>query len=125
LKRIFRLLSLSQANPLEHLHRRVRDGDFSTALKLATDYGLDTDIVYKEQWKRFPQATADSILNSLQKVTDVWWVLDQCKKKLQTIEDVTSARLLLQHALSLTLKFGCVFRFGGRVANTSRRRKNK
>ena len=95
----FRLLSVSESTADEFMRRKVELGQWTEAERVCEVYGLNEDEVWKERWKReeVSQATVRELLS---KVTDRWWVLQQCATR--TSDDKEQRRLLLEHGLSLT-----------------------
>ena len=96
---IFRLLSLSESTPGEFLHRKVELREWDDAMKMARLYHLDEDEVWKERWKA-AEVGVESIHQLLAKVTDRWWILQQCATR--GSEDSAKRRELLDYGLCLT-----------------------
>ena len=73
----WRLLSMNQRTAQEMMRMRVDEGDYESALKLAQEEGLDTDLVYKARWSG-AEPSAAAIHGILAKVRDRSWAIDQC-----------------------------------------------
>ena len=73
----WRLLSMNQRTAQEMMRMRVDEEDYASALKLAQEEGLDTDLVYKARWSGAEPSTA-AIQDILAKVRDRSWAIDQC-----------------------------------------------
>ena len=95
----FRLLSVSESTAEEFMRRQVELGHWTEAEQVCEVYGLNEDEVWKERWKR-AEVSETSVRELLSKVTDRWWVVQQCATR--TSEEKEKRRLLLEHGLSLT-----------------------
>ena len=95
----FQLLSVSESTAQEFMQRKVELGQWMEAEQVCEVYGLNEDEVWKERWKR-AEVNETSVRELLSKVTDRWWVLQQCATR--TSEDREKRRLLLEHGLPLT-----------------------
>jgi hypothetical protein len=74
---IWRLLSMNQRTFQEMMRMRVDEEDYASALKIAREEGLDTDLVYKARWSG-AEPSAAAIQDILAKVQDRSWAIDQC-----------------------------------------------
>ncbi|KAF9794283.1 hypothetical protein SFRURICE_015003, partial [Spodoptera frugiperda] len=52
--RVYRLLGLKSTTPTELFSRKIEGGAYGEALSLAARFGLDSDLVYQQQWRRTP-----------------------------------------------------------------------
>ena len=95
----FRLLSVSESKADEFMRRKVELGHWTEAEQVCEVYGLNEDELWKERWKR-AEVSETNVRELLSKVTDRWWVLQQCATR--TSDDKQKRRLLLKHGLSLT-----------------------
>ncbi|RVE47807.1 hypothetical protein evm_007562 [Chilo suppressalis] len=97
--RIYRLLGVKSTTPNELFSRKIESGSYSEALTLADTFGLDSDRVYQQQWRKNPVST-DAINNYLSKVSKKIWAVHQCVDRLP--ETLPAAKELLQFGLELT-----------------------
>ncbi|KAJ8735252.1 hypothetical protein PYW07_006872 [Mythimna separata] len=99
LSRVYRLLGLKSTTPTDLFSRKIESGHYSEALALADTFGLDSDLVYQQQWRKNPVST-DAIQNYLSKVSKKIWAVHQCVDRLP--ETLPAAKELLQFGLELT-----------------------
>ncbi|XP_045511446.1 neuroblastoma-amplified sequence-like isoform X1 [Colias croceus] len=97
--RVYRLLGVKSTTPTELFSRKIESGKYSEALTLAEAFGLDSDLVYQQQWRKNPVST-DAIQNYLSKVSKKIWVVHQCVDRIP--ESLPAARALLDFGLQLT-----------------------
>ncbi|CAH2049903.1 unnamed protein product, partial [Iphiclides podalirius] len=97
--RIYRLLGVKSTTPDELFSRKIESGHYAEALALADRFGLDSDLVYQQQWRKNPVST-HAIHNYLSKVSKKIWAVHQCVDRLP--ETLSAAKELLQFGLQLT-----------------------
>ncbi|CAK1601604.1 unnamed protein product [Parnassius mnemosyne] len=97
--RIYRLLGVKSTTPTELFSRKIESGNYSEALNLAETFGLDSDLVYQQQWRKNPVST-EAIQKYLSKVSKKIWAVHQCVDRLP--ETLPAAKELLQFGLELT-----------------------
>ncbi|XP_013176850.1 PREDICTED: neuroblastoma-amplified sequence-like [Papilio xuthus] len=97
--RVYRLLGVKSTTPTELFSRKIESGNYSEALSLAEQFGLDSDLVYQQQWRKNPVST-DAIDNYLSKVSKKIWAVHQCVDRLP--ETLPAANDLLRFGLHLT-----------------------
>ncbi|KAG0198298.1 hypothetical protein BGX28_008263, partial [Mortierella sp. GBA30] len=103
-KRTLCLYRMLRVPPEELLYRKLEARDYSSALTLAATYELDTNIVYKFQWRQLANFNAELMSTVLEKITDKEWVLATCINS-SVIENMDSVRTLLEYGLKLTEDF--------------------
>ncbi|XP_068626445.1 NBAS subunit of NRZ tethering complex-like isoform X2 [Battus philenor] len=97
--RIYRLLGVKSTTPNELFSRKIDSGNYTEALSLAATFGLDSDQVYQQQWRKNPVST-EAIEKYLSKVSKKIWAVHQCVDRLP--ESLSAAKELLQFGLQLT-----------------------
>ncbi|KAJ8736660.1 hypothetical protein PYW08_007316 [Mythimna loreyi] len=97
--RVYRLLGLKSTTPTDLFSRKIESGHYNEALALADTFGLDSDLVYQQQWRKNPVST-DAIQKYLSKVSKKIWAVHQCVDRLP--ETLPAAKELLQFGLELT-----------------------
>ncbi|KAJ3128887.1 hypothetical protein HK098_003214 [Nowakowskiella sp. JEL0407] len=96
---------LLKSTPIESLHRKLTLHDYQAAIRIANDYNLDKDLVYKARWinvtgGRNPKITQSEIADILDHVSDIKWVLNVCSY--QILPSLNSMHNLLKYAVSKT-----------------------
>ncbi|XP_047984540.1 LOW QUALITY PROTEIN: NBAS subunit of NRZ tethering complex-like [Leguminivora glycinivorella] len=97
--RVYRLLGVRSTTPQELFSRKIESGNYTEALALAEEFGLDSDLVYQQQWRKNPVST-DAIQKYLSKVSKKIWAVHQCVDRLP--ETLPAAKELLHFGLKLT-----------------------
>uniref|UniRef100_UPI00358F6BA3 NBAS subunit of NRZ tethering complex n=1 Tax=Myxine glutinosa TaxID=7769 RepID=UPI00358F6BA3 len=95
----YRLIKLKSTTPQELYQRKIDSEEYGEALQLAQVYGLDTDLVYQQQWRRKPVSII-SIQDYLTKIRKPEWVLHECLERVP--ENVDAAKELLLYGLKGT-----------------------
>uniref|UniRef100_A0A8C4QLG4 Uncharacterized protein n=1 Tax=Eptatretus burgeri TaxID=7764 RepID=A0A8C4QLG4_EPTBU len=95
----YRLIKLKSTTPQELYQRKIDSEEYGEALQLAQVYGLDTDLVYQQQWRRKPVSII-SIQDYLTKIRKPEWVLHECLERVP--ENVDAAKELLLYGLEGT-----------------------
>ncbi|XP_062524518.1 NBAS subunit of NRZ tethering complex [Bombyx mori] len=97
--RVYRLLGVKSTTPAELFSRKIESGKYTEALALAEEFGLDSDLVYQQQWRKNPVST-EAIQKYLSKVSKKIWAVHQCVDRLP--ETLPAAKELLQFGIQLT-----------------------
>ncbi|XP_063549140.1 NBAS subunit of NRZ tethering complex-like [Cydia strobilella] len=97
--RVYRLLGVRSTTPQELFSRKIESGNYTEALALAKEFGLDSDLVYQQQWRKNAVST-DAIQKYLSKVSKKIWAVHQCVDRLP--ETLPAAKELLHFGLKLT-----------------------
>ncbi|EDV27064.1 uncharacterized protein TRIADDRAFT_54605 [Trichoplax adhaerens] len=101
LKRTYRLLCLKSTTPEELYSRKIDQEEYGEALTLAESYGLDSNLVYKRRWQQSKMSIM-AIQDFLSKITDRFWVLEECIQRVPI--DIDAVKELLQYGLLGTNK---------------------
>eukprot|EP01134_Creolimax_fragrantissima_P000130 CFRG0130T1 len=100
-QRMYRRLGVvSHVTPDELLAARVQGKQFDAALTLASVYGLNTDVVYQQQWMDSCGVDPLAMSRYLDNISDIEWVLNECATVV--LETVDRCRDLLHYGFGLT-----------------------
>jgi hypothetical protein len=99
----YRLVVVSRVTPADLYQRKIGRGEYRGALRLAGRYGLDTDLVYQDQWRRDGATDATAIGKYLDHVADEEWVLSECAACIPLTPD--AVRKLLKYGLARTAAY--------------------
>lgn len=98
----WQLLSLVERSEQEMYSGFVEQGKYDLALKFAEKYGLDTDDVFKAQWKKSDYGR-ESVQRLLPTIKDLKWIVNECLDKVCSSTEAMTA--LLEYGLSVTQPF--------------------
>lgn len=79
--------------------RLIADCDYYSALKVAKKFDLDTDLIYKSIWQNNLDISIDLINECLSKITDQYFLLNQCVNRVPG--DLKVSRFLLDYGLDV------------------------
>lgn len=75
--KIYRLLGLNAITSEILFHREIENGSYESALILAENYNLNSDLVYQRQWQMSP-ITRETIEGCLSKIKRKDWIASEC-----------------------------------------------
>lgn len=89
----WKLWSIVERTREEMLQVKINEGSYSAALKLAVNYGLNVDEVYKARW-RMSDFGRVAIQENLAKLQDRKWVVSECRTRVCPTQEAMEAVLL-------------------------------
>ena len=98
--RTYKITCFTKATPDELFRRKVDQPDYEEALRIASAYNLDTDLVYQKRWL-LSRVSTESIEQFLDKIKEKRWVLPECLRRVTN--DASTTKMLLEYGLKHTL----------------------
>lgn len=90
---VWKLWSLVERTREEMFRIKIAEGSYSAALKLAQNYGLNVDEVYKARWGMTDFGRL-AIQENLAKLQDRKWVVNECRTRICPTQEAMEAVLL-------------------------------
>ncbi|KAF6217296.1 hypothetical protein GE061_001650 [Apolygus lucorum] len=81
IQKIYRMIGVKSTTPEELFWRKIDSNEYSGALELAEEFGLNSDEVYKKLW-RTSAVSSISITDNLSKIKNKSWVLNECVQRI-------------------------------------------
>uniref|UniRef100_A0A0A9XRG0 Neuroblastoma-amplified sequence n=2 Tax=Lygus hesperus TaxID=30085 RepID=A0A0A9XRG0_LYGHE len=80
IQKVYRMIGVKSTTPEELFWRKLDSDEYTGALELAEEFGLNSDEVYKKLW-RTSAVSSFSISDNLSKIRNKSWVLNECTER--------------------------------------------